>query len=37
LKDIARPIAQDEARELAKLFVPDSCFGLAWSLLHLIE
>lgn len=37
LKGIACPVAQDEATELAKLFGPDDCFGLAWSLLHLIE
>lgn len=37
LEAITRPLAQDEATELAKLFGPDDCFGLAWSLLHLIE
>jgi len=37
IKGIARPVAQDEATALAKLFGPDDCFGLAWSLLHLIE
>lgn len=25
------------ARALVQLFGPDDCFGLAWSLLHLIE
>jgi len=37
LKGVSRPVAQDEAMEMAKLFGPDDCFGLAWSLLHLIE
>jgi len=37
LEAITRPLSQDEATELAKLFGPDDCFGLAWSLLHLIE
>lgn len=37
LEGVARPIAQAEAAQLAKLFGPDDCFGLAWSLLHLIE
>ena len=37
LKTIARPVSDDEARALVKVFGPDDCFGLAWSLLHLIE
>lgn len=37
LKAIARPVSDDEARALVKVFGPDDCFGLAWSLLHLIE
>jgi hypothetical protein len=36
-KAISRPIADDEARVLVKLFGPDGCFGLASSLVHLIE
>lgn len=37
LKAIARPVSDDEARALVNVFGPDDCFGLAWSLLHLIE
>lgn len=37
LKAIARPVSNDEARALVKVFGPDDYFGLAWSLLHLIE
>jgi hypothetical protein len=31
------PLTREEASELAKCFGPDDCFGLAWTLLHLIE
>jgi len=31
------PITDEEAVELRKSFGPDDCFGLAWTLLHLIE
>lgn len=35
---IKRPVTDEEARALISLFgPPDSCFGLAWSVLHLIE
>ncbi len=34
---VTPPITNDEARALIKLFGPDDCFGLAWSLVHLIE
>lgn len=37
LGSIVRPVAQDEATELATLFGPDDCFGLVWTLLHLVE
>ena len=37
LSNIKKPITDDEARALVKLFGPDECFGLAWSLLHSIE
>jgi hypothetical protein len=30
-------VTDDEARALATAFGPDECFGLAWTLLHLIE
>lgn len=34
---VTRPITNDEARVLVKLFGPDGCFGAASSLMHLIE
>lgn len=38
LKQIQRPVTNEEARVLVTLFgPPDTCFGLAWTLLHLIE
>lgn len=37
LQSIARPVSDEEARSLVFLFGEDGCFGLAWSLLHLIE
>jgi hypothetical protein len=32
-----RPVTDDEARALIGLFGPDECFGLAWTILHLVE
>lgn len=37
LSKVQTPISDDEARELVRLFGPDDYFGLAWTLLHLIE
>jgi hypothetical protein len=37
LAEVRTPISDDEARALVRLFGPDDCFGLGWSLLHLIE
>jgi hypothetical protein len=37
IKAITRPVTDDEARMLVKLFGHDGCFGLASSLMHLIE
>jgi len=37
LARIERPISDDDARALVRLFGPDDCFGLAWTLLHLVE
>jgi hypothetical protein len=37
LKRITRPVTPAETRALCALFGPDECFGLAWSLLGLIE
>src|SRR5919204_1910119 len=31
------PVTRDEAILLAASFGPDDCFGLAWTLLHLVE
>ena len=36
-KAITRPISNDEARQLVTLFGNDGCFGMASSLMHLIE
>jgi hypothetical protein len=37
LSKVRTPITDEEASALVKLFGPDDCFGLAWTLLHLIE
>ncbi len=37
LDRISRPVSNDEARALLSSFGSDDCFGLAWTLLHLIE
>jgi hypothetical protein len=37
LSKVETPVTDEEARALVKLFGPDDCFGLAWTLLHLIE
>jgi hypothetical protein len=37
LEAIAPPVSNDEAESLMAVFGPDDCFGLAWTLLHLIE
>ena len=34
---IEKPITDEEARVLIELFGPDGCFGLASSIMHLIE
>ena len=34
---ITEPVTDEEARALVGLFGPDDCYGLAWTLLHLIE
>jgi len=34
---ITRPVNEQEALILLTLFGPDDCFGVAWTLLHLIE
>jgi len=37
LTNIKPPISNQEAEALVKLFGKDSSFGLAWTLLHLVE
>lgn len=37
LRAVTKPVSNEEARALVKLFGADSCYGLAWSMLHLIE
>ncbi|MFG2972342.1 hypothetical protein ACGFYY_04960 [Streptomyces sp. NPDC048331] len=37
LEAISAPVTADEAHALAACFGPDDCYGVAWSLLHLIE
>lgn len=37
LKNVQTPVSDEDACSLVKLFGPDDCFGLAWTLLHLIE
>jgi hypothetical protein len=37
LAAVKTPVSDDEARVLVQVFGPDDCFGLAWTLLHLIE
>ncbi len=37
LRSLATPVSDEEARALVTLFGSDSCFGVAWSFMHLIE
>lgn len=37
LETIAGPVSLVEANALAEMFGPDDCFGLSWTLVHLIE
>jgi hypothetical protein len=37
LHAIARPVSDEEARLLITCFGDDNCYGLAWTLLHLVE
>ncbi len=37
MPSIVVPVSDEEAVALVSLFGEDDCFGLAWSLLHLIE
>lgn len=37
LKAISGPVTAEEAKAMVACFGPDDCYGVAWSLLHLIE
>lgn len=37
LEAIARPVTAQEATALITCFGPDDCYGVAWTLLHLVE
>ncbi|MET8827268.1 hypothetical protein ABZX40_14920 [Streptomyces sp. NPDC004610] len=37
LRAIRRPVTGEEAKALLSCFGPDDCYGIAWTLLHLIE
>ena len=37
IEEIQPPLTNEEAAVILELIGPDECFGLAWSLLHLIE
>lgn len=37
LTAVQQPVSDEEACVLVRLFGSDECFGLAWSLIHLIE
>lgn len=37
LSTIQRPVTDQEAQTLVGLLGPDDCYGLAWTLVHIIE
>jgi hypothetical protein len=37
IASVEQPVSEEDARALITLFGDDDCFGLAWTLLHLIE
>jgi hypothetical protein len=37
LELITAPVSDEEAQMLLATFGPDDCFGMAWTVLHLIE
>jgi hypothetical protein len=37
LEQVPAPVSDAEAQLLATIFGPDDCYGLSWTLLHLIE
>ena len=34
---IKSPVSDEEAKQLVRLFGPDDYFGIAWTVLHLVE
>ncbi|MGW7138942.1 hypothetical protein [Streptomyces xanthophaeus] len=37
LEAITKPVTGEEAAALVSCFGPDDCYGVAWTLLHLVE
>ena len=37
VEKIKRPVSDDDVDILIRLFGPDECFGLMWTLIHFIE
>ncbi|WP_344624577.1 hypothetical protein [Kitasatospora arboriphila] len=37
LRAVSAPVTSEEAAALAACFGPDDCYGVAWTLLHLVE
>lgn len=37
LASVDQPISDDDARALISLFGSDDCYGLCWTLLHIVE
>jgi hypothetical protein len=37
LSDVERPVTDEEALALAKLLGTDDCYGIAWTLVHILE
>ncbi|GHJ91454.1 hypothetical protein SNE510_09730 [Streptomyces sp. NE5-10] len=37
LEAIQKPVTEEEACALLACFGPDDCYGVAWTLLHLVE
>ena len=37
LSSVVTPVSDEEAIELVKVFGPDDCFEISWTLIHIIE
>lgn len=37
LEQVPLPLTDEEALALAQTFGPDDCYGLAWTVLHMVE